>query len=143
MLRPEVTARTAKLLATALLFSNVSAAACGISQTKDVLKDPHQYYERATYVLLATVSSVQKIDQSVARLELEIQRSLKGPDARTMTLMNFIGSDCSQWLDVGRQYLIFARPESYRDNDQYMLIGLQGEDGQRVMQQLSSPAPVR
>jgi hypothetical protein len=130
--------RIQPLLAATLFFSGVVASACGISQTQDVLNDPHRNFERATYVVLATVVSATRIDRQSARLELQIQRSLKGPPDPTITLLNFLGSDCSQWLDVGQTYLIFARPASERVNDQYMMIGLKGEDVQRVLQQLST-----
>lgn len=125
-------------LVATLFFCSAAASACAVSQTQDVLNDPQRHYERATYVVLAKVVSATKIDQHVARLELDIQRSLKGSPGPTMTLLNFLGSDCSQWLEAGQQYLIFARPESYRDNKQYMLIGLTGEEGQRVLQQLTA-----
>lgn len=46
----------------------------------------------------------------------------------------------TQELDVGTQYLLFARPYSDLHPGQYWIIGLSGEDAVRVMKQLESAA---
>lgn len=130
--------RILPLIAASSLFISGAAAACPISQTKNVVNDPHTQFELAAYVVLATVVTAMKTEDGLAeRVELDIHRVLKGLPDGVSKVTNYLGSDCSQWLDVGQQYLIFARRLNDQVNDQHILIGLTGEDAQAVLRDLS------
>jgi len=119
----------------------VSTAAwpCVISQTESVMTDPKAHFERAQFVVLGTVVSSHKVGPFVDRVALDVQRAFKLDSAETkMEFLNFMGSDCSQALESGRQYLIFARPQGEAHEDQYMVIGLAGKDAKQVIETMDT-----
>lgn len=121
---------------------SIPAWPCGISQTAAAAADPLGYLERSELVLSATVVRSEKAGQYAERVELHVQRAFKGASGQSrMVLVNFLGETCSQPLETGKRYLLFARPFSESDYPgQYQIIGLSGEEAIKALAQLEGAA---
>ena len=113
----------------AFLFCDV-AAPCAISQTRYTRENPLEQFAQSAFVIHATVNTIEPAaDGQYEDLHLAVHAVLKGMENTELTkVRNFLGSDCSQHLEPGREYVIFAFPAGDSFPDRFRLVGMSGSD---------------